>query len=235
MKKVFRGIVIAMLLFPLYVWGEGVGMVVGNRFNYGLKVGCSSTSLFMHDIKIGDYTTDNYSPNSETGIILSAFARVNAGKFYTETGLSFYSCYASVNIPYQNPTANSAEPVERFSISGKYLQVPLLFGFNIVKQEPYSMALYAGPKFTFPLKNTYSSKFTGIGNVSLIEEIYSLNMKAAVGICFSISNVLLDFGYDLELYAQSDGRVSYIAQDNSESMIMNRSTGVLYFSIGVLF
>ena len=57
MKNILRWIVIPILLFPLLIRGEN--RVIGNRFNYGLKVGCSSTSLFMHDIRIGEYTTDS--------------------------------------------------------------------------------------------------------------------------------------------------------------------------------
>ncbi len=224
-----------LLLLPAMVAAKEQSGILSHRINYGLKVGCASTTLIMRDIRIGDFSTDEYSPNSETGFIVSAFGKVNLGRCYLQTGLSFYSCYSSVDFQYKAPESET-ETEQTFSIQGKYLQVPLLFGFNLVKEDPYSLSLFAGPKLTLPLSNTFSSEYSGFRGAVIDETIYPVTLKITLGMCCSIKNVLMDFGYDIELRPQSDGVLTESTfRGVPGPVVMRRSTGVLYFSLGFIF
>lgn len=226
---------VLMLLLPATVAAGEQSGILSHRINYGIKVGCASTTLIMRDIRIGDFSTGEYSPNSETGFIVSAFGKVNMGRCYLQTGLSFYSCYSSVDFLYKAPESGT-ETEQTFSIRGKYLQVPLLFGFNLVKEDPYSLSFFAGPKLTLPISDTFSSEYSGFGGAVIDETIYPVTPKITLGMCCSIKNVLMDFGYDFEIRPQSDGVLTENAfRGVPGPVVMKRSTGVLYFSLGFIF
>ena len=189
----------------------------------------------MQDIRIGDFTTVNYSRNPTTGFIFTLFGRTNIRKSYIQTGLSYYSSSSSISFQYLHPDTETFNEVS-YSFSSKYLQVPLLYGFNVIKQEPYSLSLFTGPKVSFPLNGTYKSSLSEFQDVDIIENIYPVNVKLTLGLCCSMGNVLIDFGYDLDLHSQSDGIIAESTQQaDTPTIVMKRSTGVLYFSLGLLF
>lgn len=222
------------LSFPVIVRGQENSVQESRRFNYGLTLDFCSTTLFMHDIRIGDFTTGEYSSNSEIDINVGAFCKANFRRSYLQTGLSYYNSHSSADFQYQTPESD-CENEEVFSVEAKYLQIPLLFGYEIISQGPYCLSVFAGPKVSFPIADSYESDFSYFKGSTIEEDIYSVNYKAAFGISISVNHMLLNFGYDMELASQTDGRITDSRATGLPEVVMKRRTGTLYFSFGFIF
>ena len=224
-----------VILTPLTCIAE-IGMrTVPNRMNFGIAAGCTSTSLYMRDIRVGDFTTANYGRNPEVGYLFDIFTRVNIRRCYIQTGLSYYNCNSSVrfDIPEENSEGMSTQT---FSIAGQNLQIPAIFGYYLIRQEPYSMSVFAGPELSIPLKGTYSSVYSGFGDAGTIDDIYPVNWKMTFGLCFNISCVFLNFGYDFDLRSQSDGVIEPATPvAGMPETVLRRTSGLLHFSVGLMF
>ncbi len=226
--------ILTALLIPAICFAGRDTDITSRRFNFGAALGCGSTSLYMQDIRVGDYTTKDYSRSAEVCYILDAVCRLNINKCYLQSGLSFYNCGSSVT--FDVPDTNTGKDKRQsFSFSGEYLQLPITLGYNIIKQSPYCMSVFAGPKMAFPIKGKYTSHYSGFGERYNSEDIYPINMKLTLGMCFNISHLFLEFGYDFELGSQSDGIIYSTQPDSMAEVIMKRTTGILHFSVGFLF
>lgn len=204
---------------------------VSRRLNYGVTAGCGSAILFMQDMRVGGYEVESYSTSSDIGFIISAFGRINIDRHYIQTGLSFCHSKSSISFKYEDPEGNMHDQV--FSVDGKSFQIPLIFGFNVVKQEPYSLSLYIGPKVSFPLSAGNYSYYSGFGSADVVENFRAV-LNATAGVNLSISNIQLCFGYDLGITFPSDGILRSQNPDESlTGIVMKRRTGVLYFSLGL--
>ncbi|MCQ2074814.1 MAG: PorT family protein [Bacteroidaceae bacterium] len=239
MNKV-RGLILMLTIITPPVCGARSSIsVIPGRVNFGIAAGCASTSLYMREISIGDFTTSNYSRSPEVCYLFDAFARININRCYLQTGVSYYNNVSSVSFDVpKDINANSREGMitRTLSVSGQNLQIPAIFGFYIIRQAPYYMSLFAGPELSIPLKSTYRSDYSGFGSAGTIDDLYPVNWKMTLGICFNISCVFLNFGYDFDLRAQSDGtiRPNVPLPDVSE-VVMRRTSGMLHFSVGLMF
>lgn len=209
--------------------------LVERTFNWGFELGCGTTGMYMHKVGIGGYdASDNYSRQSGIGYMFSTFGRANMGKFYIQTGFSLFNDRTSISFPYREPQSDM-DMTGSFSVEGIYFQVPLMVGFNIVKQHPYSFSVFAGPRFSTPWASECKAYYSGFGNSRVSENLNRINFSLTAGVCCSISNVLMDFGFDYGLTKQSDGTVSPgFYNPQQMPVIMDRCTGTLYFSIGLL-
>lgn len=205
---------------------------VSRKLNYGVMAGCGSTMMFMQDIHVGGYSADSYTISSDVGFILSAFGRVNIDRYYLQTGLSFYHSKSSISFKYSDMQGNTSG--QTFSVDDKFFQIPFLFGVNLVKQEPYSLSLFVGPKLVMPLPSVNYAYYSGFGNAHVDENMRDIALSATIGVNLSISNILLCFGYDLGITPPSDGLLTSTIQNaDSPEVVMKRRTGVLFFSLGL--
>ena len=239
-----RGLILMLALITPLVCGAKSSMsVTPGRVNFGIAAGAASTSLYMREISIGDFTTTNYSRSPEVCYLFDAFARINIRRYYFQTGLSYYNNSSSVrfDVPEDIRMDNAAYSKEgmitrTFSVSGQNIQIPAVFGFYIIRQAPYYMSLFVGPELSIPLKSTYRSNYSGFGAAGTIDDIYPVSWKMTLGMCFNISCVFLNFGYDFDLRAQSDGVIKPdVSIAGMPDVVMRRTSSMLHFSIGLMF
>lgn len=231
-----RGMLLLLVIsMPLACIAESSMKAVSDRMNFGIAAGCSSTSLYMREIRVGDFTTSQYGRNPEVGYLFDVFTRINMNRFYIQTGLSYYNCSSSISFDVPENNGEGMSDMT-FSISGQNLQVPALVGFYIIRQEPYSMSAYAGPELSVPLKGTYNSVYSGFGDTGTIDDLYPANWKMTFGLCFNISYVFLNFGYDFDLRSQSAGIVEpAVPMEGMPETVLKRTSSMLHFSVGLMF
>lgn len=119
----------------------------------------------------------------------------------------------------------------------------MIYGYNIIKEGPYSLAVFAGPKVRYIWDKKSKVTFENFEQQNIKEELRPLNLSFTAGVAVTISRIFFDFRYDIGLHNISK-RVSYkVPADNgtvnknasNHEIRFHRRDNVLSFSLGIFF
>ena len=207
--------------------------------NFGVKTGFSSTMYEVQQLQIADRPINEYTTKSEISSFYTAFARFNINRrHYLQTEASYnISNYTIVFATQQWDT--NAFPQDLSSISTKItgIEAPLFYGYHIIKEGPYGMSFYAGPKAKLILTNNSRHHFVNFPYESISETIRPINFSLLIGMGINIRNVFFDFSFEYGLHNISKGFtvVDFDEYTSYDDFIFNRRKSVLSFSIGFIF
>ena len=207
--------------------------------NYGAKTGFSSTIYEVNRLQVSSMPINEYTTKSEISSFYTLFARINIKQsHYLQTEVSYNISNYTITFPTQQwkPTA---PPQETSSISTKItgFEIPLFYGYHILKEGPYGMSFYAGPKAKFTLTNQSNHYFENFTYTSITESIRPINFSLMVGMGVNIQRVFFDFSFEYGLHNISKGFVTTneYGDANSEDFVFDRRKNVLSFSVGFIF
>ena len=206
--------------------------------NYGVKAGFSSTIYEVRELTVADMPINNYMAQSEISSFYTAFVRANIKRHYLQTELSYNISNYSLEFD-TNQWNTMAQAHEKSTFSTKIVgfEVPLLYGYHLLKQGPYGLSFYAGPKAKFILTNYSSHTFEQSPYKEIQEKIRPINFSIMAGIGINISRVFFDFSFEYGLHNISNGFVTTDATNitRTDDLIFNRRKNVLSFSLGFIF
>ena len=122
-------------------------------------------------------------------------------------------------------------------------EIPVIYGYNIIKEGPYSLAVFGGPKIRYIWDRQSKVTFENFDQRDIEEELYPLNVSLTAGVAVTISRIFFDFRYDIGLHNISK-RISYkpVYDENAGEEVplanqirFHRRENVLSFSLGVFF
>lgn len=220
----------------------GDRLLHGKTVNFGVRAGFNSTMYHISRLGHNDIAVANVQPNFRVGYFCALFLRANMGKSFIQPEL-LYS-HTSSNTTFdlaKNSDAGEASGYRNISMLSTMnsLEMPLLYGYNIVKQEPYSLALMAGPKLRYMWKMDNDLTIDGSNKVDYVrEELYPFSVNLSLGVAVTISNVFFDFRYDVGLHNISRKLTSDTSALLPEGVApsdlqFHRHENTLSFSIGV--
>ena len=134
----------------------------------------------------------------------------------------------------------------RIHFKRHFLQPELSYtinGYNIIKEGPYSLAVFGGPKIRYIWDRQSKVTFENFDQRDIEEELYPLNVSLTAGVAVTISRIFFDFRYDIGLHNISK-RISYkpVYDENAGEEVplanqirFHRRENVLSFSFGVFF
>lgn len=201
--------------------------------NYGVKGGFSSTVYDVNELTVSSMPINDYMAKSEISLFYTAFARVNIKRHYLQTEASYNISNYSIdfNCDIWNHMADSQEK-STFSTKIIGIEVPLYYGYHILKEGPYGLSVYAGPKAKFILTNRSKHTFENFPYNDITEHIYPINFSLMAGLGINISRVFFDFSFEAGLHNISKGFTT--DNDNPDDLIFDRRKNVLSFSIGFI-
>lgn len=207
-------------------------------FNYGIKGGFSSTIYEVHELAVIGMPINNYMTKSEISSFYTAFIRLNAKRHYLQTEISYNISNYSIDFS-TNQWNPSAQPQDKSVISTKIsgIEVPLYYGYHILKEGPYGLSFYIGPKAKFILTNYSRHTFLNFPYTQIKESINPINFSLMAGLGISIFPIFFDFSFEYGLNNISNGFTTVDIDDNisSTNLIFNRRKNVFSFSIGFMF
>ena len=205
--------------------------------NFGVKTGFSSTIYHVQQFSITGIPINEYDAKSEISSFYTAFARVNIQRSYLQTELSYNISNYSIVFATQQ-WVNGAIPHDISSIRTKItgLEVPLFYGYHIMKEGPYGMSFYAGPKAKLILTDYSHHHFENFTYTDISETIRPINFSLMVGLGVNIRRVFFDFSFEYGLRNISKGFTTTDATEytSTDAIIFDRRKNVLSFSIGFL-
>lgn len=230
-----RKLFILILLFPCSLI---VAQQKPVKITYGVKTGFSSTIYDVQELSVLQTPISYYISHSEISMFYTAFARLNIHRHYIQSECSYnISNYAiSFNT---NEWCPKADPSMHSTIDTKIigLEVPIYYGYHIIKDASYGMSFYIGPKAKFVLTNYSRHTFESFPFEDIEETIYPINFSLMIGMGINISPVFFDFSFEYGLHNISHEFITTMSDGTTatDALVFDRRKNVLSFSIGFMF
>ena len=209
------------------------------NFNFGIRAGFNSSMYQVSDFKIKDVTIDEIQNNYKIGGFIALFGRFNISRHYIQPEISYQVSRSEITFDKLGSQHPEIEPDYASILADIHsIELPVLYGFNIIKKGPYGLSAFGGPKAKFLWKQKNEITFENFEQKDMNEELYPLALSAVFGVGVTISRIFFDFRYEHGLTNISIS-VTYddmpTSKDESNNIIFRRRDAMLSFSLGVMF
>lgn len=206
-------------------------------FNWGGKIGFNSSIPVISSFTVDNIKAQNITTEYKVGYTASLFCRVNIDKFFIQPGVS-WSISESIftfDIPSHSLIENNPMVHDGIKLKNSSIDVPVLVGYDVVKQGPYALSLMVGPKFRYNYKISYTSIYSTDNDEYTNDSTpFSVNFAAGVGV--TVWRLFFDFTYEFGLNeAVSNFREKVSSKPSDAEVIINKRTNMMSFSLGFLF
>lgn len=239
MKKIY--LIGLFISFCLLTKAEKFLHVDDKAFNWGARVGFNATFPIINSLSVNGIEAENMHLQYKVGFLSAVFCRINIERMFLQPSLAWHRSEGEIlfTVPgLVDAVANtpSQATVDRLFMRSESLELPIMVGYNLVKQGPYGLSLMVGPNLKYNYKVSYTSNFDNTEQeLENNKNPFGISISAGVGV--SIWRLFFDFIYEFGLnHTESDfkDRVSQIPANNNDITI-NKHTNVMSFSLGFLF
>lgn len=225
-------IIVLIAAFPFITTAQEKGKV---RFNVGLKAGFQAVTYNDPEFDIEGYKFDtNNIQSNKIGYAFSAFARISKNKFYLQTEGAFGITNHSFDFmdKQENIDGNFIPNNTVYDLRTYCIQVPILFGYNIVERGRYGLGIFTGPRTKFVLTSLSQQNFKHFRYEHIEEVLNKRTYYWEVGMGIKISRVFLDITFDAGLNKAASHIISH---DDGKIFTSSRRDNILSFSVGFIF
>ena len=228
-----RYLIFALVMtFPLFATAQEKGKV---HYNIGMKAGFQAVTYNDPDFGIDGYRFDtNNIQSNKIGYALSLFARVTKSKFFLQTEGTFGISNHSFDFHDEpvNTEENFIPNNTVYDLKTYCLQVPILFGYNVVQKGRYGLSLFTGPRTKFIFTSMSQQQFKHFYYEELEEILADKVYFWEIGMGIKISRVFLDITFDAGLNKTASHIISH---SDGKIFSSSRRDNVLSFSVGFIF
>lgn len=206
-----------------------------HRVNFGVKGGFTSSLFMPTSFSIGGERISEVQNIYKIGYFGSFFTRINFKKHFIQPEISYVinRCNLTFYKPQADGTSADADPEEAaVNSSIASFDLPVLYGYNVVKSGPYNLAILGGPKLRYIWQKHCDIDFQNFDQADVNEELHPFAMSLTVGVAVTISPIFFDFRYDVGLTNLTDV-VTYSGE--GQPINYHRRDHVLSFSLGFFF
>lgn len=253
LRRILTGVY--LLILPTMLWGQVPSVPdtaeEGHQkretsVNFGVKGGFTSSLFLVSQFSVNGVPVDEVQNNYKIGYFGSLFMRINFDRHFLQPEISYN--INRCNITFEKPLPEEAAPgdilPEEASIASSIhsIDIPVLYGYNFIKEGPYSLAVFGGPKVRYIWDRKSDIDFANFDQTNIHEKLRPLNLSFTIGVSVTISRVFFDFRYDMGLHNISK-TVTYDLPDNNNAanedltsgIRFHRRDNVLSFSFGIFF
>ena len=240
MRRLLSFCIIVFLAIGLHGQNNEGGNPNDHVVNFGFKAGFNSSMYIVSDFKLEDVLITDIQNNYRIGYFASVFMRLNFNNHFLQPELSYQVSKCKIKFDKQGGVPHPDMEPEYADINSKIhsIEVPILYGYNIIKKGPYGMSVFAGPKVKYLWNKHNKITFDNL-NVDIEEELRPFNFSLTAGVAVSISRIFFDFRYELGLNNISKS-INYINNTANEekqthNIAFDRKENLLSFSFGFMF
>lgn len=225
------------LLSPLSSRAETAGVdSFKESLGWGMRFGFGARSTDMQALNVSGHPIKDYTKNNQVGYCGTLFARYNTpDMFFQAEGSVLHS---RTSISFDRNSWNTADPTlqnSTFATDQMVLRAGVNAGYKVVNQPPYTMSLYTGPVAEHVLESFSKTEFSGFASDDMYEEIAPVQIAWKTGLECTIGNAVFCFEYQKGLHNISRGIYDSTTGELSEETVLNRTNGILSFSVGLIF
>lgn len=200
--------------------------------NFGVKAGLNSMLPDIRSIGLETSELNNAHAIYNVGYSVELFGRININRIFVQPSIAWRYKQGDIlfNIiqPPLEDMLESQISERSLAMEIKTLEVPVMIGYTLVKENPYVLSVMMGTKFKYNYDVSYASMWH-----TEHDENYSLSLYSAVEVI--IGRLIFDFGYERGLnnvYSTFDYMPN--TSDRSPMTLKQRIDG-LSLSIGFFF
>ncbi|MDO4702931.1 porin family protein [Tannerella sp.] len=236
---------VLLLLLGTICFGEMVAHPLvkqeDKRFNLGLKVGLKAMQTDISSIDLDGVMLEEIHLKHSVGYTAGFFVRVNVDRFFVQPSASWNYSKGDISFDVIRPASaqtneGAMEFPQSMTMQVQSLEVPVVIGYHLIKQNPYILSVIGGGK----LKYNYDVRFTPNGSHTSFSykgdtSPYHWAVYTAVEVV--IGKLVFDIGYEYGLrQLHSDFEpFSYDRNSPASSMRMSKYLSGLSMSVGILF
>lgn len=257
MKRERFSVCLYLLAFSALTWGRvsAVADIANEKplkphhdhtVNFGAKGGFTSSLFLVSNFSVNGIAIDEVQNNYKIGYFGSLFMRINFDRHFLQPEISYNINRCNITFAKPLPAgipSGTLLPEASITSSIHSIDIPVIYGYNFIKEGPYSLAAFGGPKMRYIWDKRSEVSFENFDQLNIREELRPLNLSLTVGVAVTISRVFFDFRYDIGLHNISK-RVSYEVPASGKpvegtasnhEIHFHRRDNVLSFSLGVFF
>lgn len=210
----------------------------GQLVNFGVKGGFTSSLFLVSDLTINDVRIDEVQNFYRIGYFGSVFMRINFKRHFVQPEISYAINRSGISFLMPATSENKAQTAG-IETTIRNFDIPVIYGYNLVKEHPCSMAIFGGPKLRYIWGGESHVEFRNFPQEGLSERLRPFNVSLTLGVAVTISPIFFDCRYDISLHNISK-EVTYQPKDSPEplathSVRFRHHDNVLSFSLGVFF
>lgn len=208
-------------------------------FNWGAKVGFNSSFPIINSFTIDDVQIEDVNTEYKVGYMASVFCRINFDRFFIQPAFAWHNTESSLsfntpNITELNINVNPQRK-QMLEFKNHSIDVPVLIGYNIVKEGPFALSVMAGPKIKYNYKVSFHSTESEKSN-EYINDNTPFGLDIVSGISVSVWRLFFDFTYEFGLNEiDSDFKEKISASPIENKIMIDKRTNLMSFSLGILF
>ncbi len=209
---------------------ENVNKLNSKVVNCGFKVGFNALSSTYYDVFQNDTAITNKSFTNKVGFVGGLFMRINLNSFFMQPEVTFN--YSRESFDFQPiPPQGEVSGMQEFNVDYYSLAVPVLAGYNIVKEGPFLFNLFVGPSFRYKYKTHFNEN-----GYSFNDESAQYNINIITGFSLGISHLHFDFRYEI---CRPNTNIEFNKIANAPEFLQNirikKNENILSFSCGLMF
>lgn len=206
-------------------------------FNWGGKIGFNSIIPVINSFTVDGTKAQNITTEYKVGYTASLFCRINMDNFFIQPAVSWNTTESifTFDLPTHSIIENNPMIHDGLKLKNSSIDIPVLIGYNIVKQGPYALSLMVGPKFRYNYNISYSSVLTEDSDEYTNDSTpFSVNFATGVGV--AVWRLFFDFTYEFGLNkAESNFKEKVSSNPADVDIVINKRTNMMSFSLGFLF
>ena len=234
-------ILLMLVALPTYAQQRDLKDYAGDKkINFGVKGGFNSSMMLISHLSVDGQNISNIQNEYKIGYFASLFMRINFDRHFLQPELSYNINRCEIQFLAPKTDDLIATP-HQYAISSRIscFELPILYGYNFVKEGPYQMAVFGGPKIRYFWDNHSENQYYNFHQTSIKEEMYPLNLSLTMGVAVTISRIFFDFRYDIGLHNISK-ELTYspnnlINVPDDKQIRFHRRYNTLSFSLGLYF
>lgn len=235
MRNLFLFISLVLLLPQTFA--QKVENKSNKRFNFGISV--SANAPFVHDRALFVNDVEANKPDNETKMAgsVSLFGRVNMKRHFLqlEAGSSVIRDVVSIDLKNFGYATHQVINSKNTAIT---FDLPLLYGYNIVKKEKYELSVFGGPKMRYTCYNKENIINPQGITFNISEDINPFTACCIIGIGAKMSRLFIDFRYEFAITTHNKPGTYSLYNDGKRisegTFYAERGINLLSFSLGVI-
>lgn len=202
--------------------------------DYGVKAGFNSSMFIIDKFKINGTTITELQNNYKLGYNVAMFARFNFKRHFIQIGPEFSIINSEIVFDKKASQHPDVQPDYATITSHiKSVNIPLVYGYNLVKEEPYALSIFGGPTFKYIWNEKSKITFENFSDLKISEKLSPYAINIIAGLSVKISYIFFDFSYEIGLSNISESINE--GENIISEIILNRRHNTLSFSVGCTF
>lgn len=243
MKK--RLLIFLLFMLPFYGFGMKTDSALVQpkqsfSINWGAQVGFNSVLPVINEFTIDNVAVESSRVEYRVGYMTALFFRLNMNRFFIQPSVSWHHTESDIFFtvpegvdPLKSTTRS--DQTDQLSLKIRSLEVPIMIGYNLVKEKPFGLSIMAGPKIKYSYKIRYTTNLDYFSQEYTSDDTaYRVNLVGGIGV--TLWQMFFDFTYEVGInHRETNFKRVHDDTPLPGNIVLDKRLNMMGFSLGFLF